>query len=48
MRNAELGILKKQFEQLRSIHHKCKSQKEKVSVGIQTDNEVTFSYIEAI
>ena len=40
----EVGTLKKRFEQLRGIHSKCKSQKEKVSVGIQTDDEVCNAY----
>ena len=41
---AELGTSKKKFEQLSDIHSKCRSQKEKISVGIQpsTDDEVTF------
>ena len=50
--NSELSVqkakyknLKKEFEQLSSIHSKCRSQKEKVSVGIQTSDKVTCSYI---
>ena len=44
---AELATLKKQFEQLSGIHRKCRSQKEKVSVGIQTstDDEVTLIFV---
>ena len=40
----ELGTLKDNFKQLSSIHSKCRSQKEKISVGVQTltKNEVTF------
>ena len=48
-KNSELLILeaqyekvKKEFEQLSSIHRKCRSQKEKVSVDI---NKVVCSYI---
>ena len=42
---AELETLQQKFEQLSSIHRKCRSQKEKVSVGVQTltENEVTFA-----
>ena len=42
---AELETLKQKFEQLSGIHRKCRSQKEKVSVGVQTltENEVTFA-----
>ena len=42
---AELETLKQKFEQLNGIHRKCRSQKEKVSVGVQTltENEVTFA-----
>ena len=43
MLEANLQTVKKQFEQLSGIHSKCKSQKEKVSVGIQTDDEVTLT-----
>ena len=44
---AELATLKKNFEQLSGIHSKCRSQKEKVSVGIQTstDDEVTLIFV---
>ena len=47
MLKAELEACKKDFEQLSGIHRKCRSQKEKVSVGIQTstDNEVTVTFI---
>ena len=44
----KLEASKKQFEQLSGIHSKCRSQKEKVSVGIQTDNQVTFAMYLAI
>ena len=51
-KNSELLILKaqyekikKEFEQLSSIHRKCRSQKEKVSVDIKTSDKVTCSYI---
>ena len=44
MLEAKLETSKKQFEQLSVIHRKCRSQKERVSVGIQTladdDNDV--------
>ena len=44
MLKTELEIYKKNFEQLSGIHNKCRSQKEKVSVAIQTsDDEVTFT-----
>ena len=44
---AELGTSKKKFEQLIGIHSKCRSQKEKISVAIQTstDDEVTFIFV---
>ena len=45
MREAKHEKLKKQFEQLSSIHNKCKSQKKKVSVGTQISDEVICSYI---
>ena len=34
---AELEILRKTHQQLISIHNKCKNQKDKISVAIQTD-----------
>ena len=43
MLEANLQTLKKNFEQLSGIHSKCRNQKEKVSVGIQTNDEVTFT-----
>ena len=44
---AELVTLKKKFEQLSGIHRKCRSQNEKVSVGIKTstDDEVTLIFV---
>ena len=43
MLEAELQTSKKQFEQLSGIHSKCRSQIEKVSVGIQTGDEVALT-----
>ena len=42
---AELGTLKKKFEQLSSIHRRCMAQKKKKFVGTETltDDEVTFA-----
>ena len=37
MLEAKLDEYKKDFEQLSSIHRKCSSQKEKISVGIQVN-----------
>ena len=43
MLEAKLQTLKKQFEQLSGIHSKCRSQKEKISVDIQTNDEVALT-----
>ena len=46
MLETKLKALKNDFERLSVIHSKCRSQKEKVSVGIQTltDDEVTVTF----
>ena len=42
----KLAAYKKDFEQLSEIHRKCNSEKEKISIGIQTlsDDEVNLQY----
>ena len=37
MLNAELKALRKEHEQLLGIHSKCKSQEDRISAAIQTD-----------